>query len=481
MRNSTAITFGQNKITMHIRSILNALVFVFTGSIAVNVNAQTAPVAIADSLQYILDHALPSGFANAGAIMEVHVPGQWTWKGATGSGIAGITVGQQQTIASGTDRFRVGSITKTMVATCILKLEEAGQLSIEDPISLYLRPTLVNDTIASSDTVRIRHLLNHTSGIANSGDNTSCQQNVLTNPLGSHSLEEAIYCGASQGEVFPPEFAWAYSNTNYSILAMIIQNVTGQSYRDYLTQTVITPLGLTDTEIPLMNQLSGPHMGCYWNIGNWIDLTIINPTTYTGWADVVSSTADLNVFYKALRNGQLVNNTSLAKMHTMYPGTFGYGLGLDFYTITAVDYIGHYGEVANTSGMFFGNTASAIAPNGYYISYNFNVQGADMQNMIDVPVLQLLNSAFTATAEISTKQKQVRMYPNPATALVQLELPGNAETHITVSDATGRVVKVLTVSSGTRAAIDCAAMERGIYQVTVTNAQHTETHKLILN
>jgi CubicO group peptidase (beta-lactamase class C family) len=160
--------------------------------------SQTPPQVVIDSLQTILNQALPSNFQNSGVIMSVYAPGQWTWSGAAGNGIAGITAQQPQTNASVTDRFRVGSITKMMVAVCILKLEEDGLLSIEDPIDMYLRPTLVNDTIAPSDTVRIRHLLNHTSGIANSANNTSCQQNVLTNPLGSHSLEEAIYCGASQ-------------------------------------------------------------------------------------------------------------------------------------------------------------------------------------------------------------------------------------------------------------------------------------------
>lgn len=457
------------------------LPILFSLALAVPVSAQTAPTAIADSLQSILDHALPPGFANAGAIMEVHVPGLWTWSGATGKGIAGISPGQPMTTASSTDRFRVGSVTKTMVAACILKLEEAGQLSIEDPIALYLRPTLVNDSIASSDTVRIRHLLNHTSGIANSADNQSCQQNVLMNPLGSHSLEEAIYCGASQGELFAPEFAWAYSNTNYSILAMIIQNITGQSYRDYLTQHIISPLNLTDTEIPTADSITGPHMGCYWNIGNWIDLTVINPTTYTGWADVVSSTTDLNTFYKALRSGQIVGAASLAKMHTMYPGTFGYGLGLDFYTITGVDYIGHYGEVANTSGMFFAGTTSTNAPNGYYISYNFNVQGADMQNMIDVPVLLLLNSAFSATAENQPQQKFSRMYPNPAAASVNLEVPAGTDTRVTVTDALGRLVyPAITGNGNGRLGIDCSLLPRGIYTVHISSDRNTETHRLVL-
>ena len=69
-----------------------------------------------------------------------------------------------------------------------------------------------------------------------------------------------------------------------------IREVTGQTAADYITQNIITPLGLLNTEFPTTNQLSSPHMGCYWNIGSWIDLTIINPSVYAGWADVVSTT-----------------------------------------------------------------------------------------------------------------------------------------------------------------------------------------------
>lgn len=457
-----------------------ALLLGFT--LAANVSrAQVVPQLIADSLQSILDHALPTDFQNAGAIMEVHVPGQWTWTGASGSSIAGITSGQPQANANPTDRFRVGSITKMMVAVCILKLEEAGQLNTEDPIALYLRPTLVNDTLASSDTVRIRHLLNHTSGIANSGDNTSCQTNVLMNPLGAHSLEEAIYCGASQGELFPPEFAWAYSNTNYSILAMIIESVTGQSYRDYLTQNVISPLGLTQTEIPLVNQVSGPHMGCYWNIGSWTDLTIINPTTYTGWADVVSSTHDLNLFYMALRSGQLLNANSWAKMQTMYPGTFGYGLGLDFYTISGQDYVGHYGEVANTSACFYGGISSAIAPNGYYISYNFNTQGVDMQNLVDVPVLLLLNSALNSIAGQLQPEQSISIYPNPATGIFQLHPQGNAEiTEVLLTDCSGKTVYQSKQAVQADLQIDGSGFARGTYLLRIETMHGPEFHKIIL-
>lgn len=443
--------------------------------------AQSPPQIIVDSLQNILDQSVQSvsgSFANAGVIMRVVSPGLWGWEGASGYAISGMTSGQPQSNAQPDMLFRVGSITKTMVATCILKLEQQGMLSIEDPVNLYLRPTLVNDTLMPSDTLRIRHLLNHTSGIPNSADNTSCQADVLNNPLGAHSLEEAIYCGASQGEIFSPGIIWVYSNTNYSILAMIIENVTGQTYQQFITQNLFMPLNLNNTLIPTSNQMQQPHMGCYWNIGSWIDLTIINPTTYTGWADVVSTTDDLITFYSELLAGNIINSTELAIMKTIDPASFDYGMGLDFYTFLNSSYYGHYGEVANTSGLYFADISSPLAPNGYFIAYDFNVQGVDMQNDIDIPVLELLKNITVSLPEI--EPSKFVMYPNPAKNSLTINTGESSFKLLVITDIQGRVVlEKNLLSSPNIFNIDVENINKGIYIVTLLNDKTKRYQKLI--
>lgn len=346
---------------------------------------------------------------------------------------------------------------------------------------MYLRSTLVTDTIASSGTVYIKNLLNHTSGIANSGDNTGCQTNVLTNPTGSHSLEEAIYCGASLGELFPPGTNWSYSNTNYSILAMIIQNVSGQSAADYIAQTIFTPLGLTNTEVPATDQISGPHMGCYWNIGSWIDLTIVDPTTYWGWADVVSSTADLLVFYQALLDGNIINAAQLVKMQTIDAAANNYGLGMEFALLGGQTYHGHYGEVANSSALYHSMISSSIAPNGYYIAYNFNTQGVNMGAKMNVPVYQVMISSLSVDELLSSSD--IYLVPNPAQDKLTICLLDEDIQNgiIEISDMQGRVVykgehKGLSLSTE----IDLSQMESGTYVLTFTSEKVSTTKKFIL-
>ncbi len=444
---------------------LSAYIFAFQ-SLSVG---QNAPSSIADSLQSILNQSISSPFPYSGGIMTVYVPGQWSWTGAAGTAISGQTQGQPQTIALPNLQFRVGSITKNMVAACILQLEQNGLLNINDPINNYLRTSLINDTIQPSATITIRHLLNHTSGIANSADNSSCQLNVLNNPLGSHTMEEAVYCGASQGELFPAGFTWAYSNTNYTLLAMIIEEVSGQSYQEYLTQHIIQPLNLSQTMIPANSQIATPHMGCYWNLGGntWTDLTVIHPTTYTGWADVVSTTSDLISYFSALKNGNIINTTELAIMNTIDPASFDYGMGTDFYSIDNSTYVGHYGEVANTSGLFFGDIQSSIAPNGYYISYNFNIQGVAMQSRIDLPVMQLLKNTSLVVPE---NQELVAIFPNPTKDILHISFESNEGYELEILDQLGNVMKKETSLSGnSKFEINLSDLQSGHYLVRISN------------
>lgn len=452
--------------------------------ISLTSRAQAPPSNIADSLQAILDRSLPAGVQNPGVVMSVHVPGKWTWSGASGHAISGMSSGQPATMAAPTDKFRVGSISKTFMATAIMMLEEQGLLSIEDTIGKYLRASLVYDTIQSSEPVRIRHLLNHTSGIDNSANNTSCQQNALADLTASHTLEEAIYCGASQGEIFPPEFAWAYSNTNYSILAMILQNITGQTSMDYIQQHIITPLGLTQTEIPSTVSINNNHMGCYWNIGTWIDMTDVNASLYWGWADIVSTTTDLNTFYHALLSGQLVNQNSLTKMFTMFPGTYDYGLGLDFYSIGNNNdaYFGHTGEVGNSSSMWYANTVTSNIPNGYFISYNFNYQGVDMWTVIDDPVYNLLTTMVTSTLSANAPSIKTKVYPNPAKENITFMVEHlNSTATLLVYDISGRLIFNIQTDDNKSSSftLDLNGIDSGVYSYEIRTSNTVCTGKFV--
>ena len=82
-------------------------------SYSLYINAQGPPTAIANALQNITDNALPAQLSNSGVVLGVYVPGEWSWQGASGYAINGMTAGQPAVLAQPNSKFRTGSITKT--------------------------------------------------------------------------------------------------------------------------------------------------------------------------------------------------------------------------------------------------------------------------------------------------------------------------------------------------------------------------------
>lgn len=450
--------------------------------------AQTAPQALANDLQSILDNALPNE-QGAGGVLGVHVPGQWSYYTASGNAISGTTAGQSATMATPTTKFRVGSISKIFTSISILQLHESGALDINDPISSYLRASLVNDTIPNGPSITVKHLLNHTSGLGDAAANDSCQQDALNDLTRHFSLEENIFCG-SQFAALPPDIMFSYSNTNYALLAMIIEEVSGVSYAQYITDNIITPLGLTDTYIPDGNEdeIATAHMGCYWWLvpGTYLaDLTILDASLYTGWANVVSTTADLISFYEALRNDQLVGSATVAMMFTANSPSTWYGMGTELLEISGTDYQGHSGEVANTSGLYFCPISTTEFPDGYYISYNFNYQGVPFTTDVDVPVYNLMSNYATGLETMETQLFVSDVYPNPATDQTTLEINSNDNAAATLSilDLSGKQVtapRQVQINSGNnRTRVDLSDVQQGVYVIVLTTADRSYNGRIV--
>ena len=459
----------------------------------INAGAQSPPVSLVSSLDSLVNSALPTNVFNPGLVVSVYVPGQWEWSGATGKAISGFTSGYPNVDAQPNNPFRIGSITKMFMATAILMLEEDALLSVEDDIALYLRASLVNDTIASSAPVKIRHLLNHTSGIGNLADNDSCRMAAMADLTRTFTLEEAIFCGAGQGEYFPPDFAWGYSNTNYALLAMIIKNITGVSAADYIQSNIIDVLNLDDTGVPITDELQGPHMGCYWELPPMIDLTIVDATLYHGWADIAASPEDLNKFFHALRSETLINATSLAKMETIAGVAWDYGYGLEYYDIGGDLYYGHSGDVGNTSGLFFSDISTATFPDGYYVAYNYTYEGVAPYNVLDKPLHDLMQDFVpgpgdTGTTPVTTEQLagafNLSVYPNPAEdyVIIQADQPLTTDVVIALKDISGRIVPSVSYTvDAYKISVSLAGLNPGIYFIALSGEMGFWQEKLIIH
>jgi D-alanyl-D-alanine carboxypeptidase len=135
----------------------------------------------------------------------------------------------------------------------------------------------------------------------------------------------------------PPGRAFAYSNTNYALLGMIVEQATGRTYGEEIKRRLIRPLRLHETVLPgTGTRIAGPHPHGYvpidWNgDGNpqLVDFTEMNPSLFGAGGEMISTTKDLNRFFTALLGGRLLPAHLLAEMKTQgIEGGRSYGLGL---------------------------------------------------------------------------------------------------------------------------------------------------------
>ncbi|MGI5375437.1 serine hydrolase domain-containing protein [Streptomyces sp. CA-251387] len=254
------------------------------------------------------------------------------------AGVGDLKTGKPR---SADDRYRVGSITKTFVATVLLQLEAEGRLSLDDTVEEWL-PGAVRGNGHDGSRITLRQLLNHTSGIFNyTADDDFGRTYFLKDGFFEHRYdtkkpEELVAIAMTHKPDFEPGTSWNYSNTNYVLAGMVIEKATGRPYGDEIRDRVIKPLHLTATSVPGTRvTVPGPSSRAYSKLaetatGPTYDVTKINPSLAYAAGEMISSSADLNRFYTALLRGKLLPREQLAEMTTTVPldEANAYGLGL---------------------------------------------------------------------------------------------------------------------------------------------------------
>ncbi|MFF6781140.1 serine hydrolase [Streptomyces sp. NPDC012510] len=287
--------------------------------------------------------------------------GRDRWAGA--SGLADVDTGRKVTPNM---RQRVGSISKTFTAVAIMQQVERGRISLDAPVTDYV-PELFGGTGADGtaadgagsggagsggagsggdarergDAITVRMLLNHTSHISDYilGAFPSLARNSTASldeeRFRSIRPEELVRLGlAAPATGSPGAQPGRYSNTNYVIAGLILEKVTGQKASTYITRHVIDRAGLKHTSYPRSPYIKGPHPKMYESFYGLID----PPRDYSvydmSWAytagAIVSTTDDLNRFYRKLLTGDLVGPASLAEMRHTVPVEVAPGAAIDY-------------------------------------------------------------------------------------------------------------------------------------------------------
>lgn len=248
------------------------------------------------SFQQVLDDTrATAGFP--GAIALVLAP-QGSWIGTSGTTGQGLDA-----VPSPTDHTRVGSLTKTMTATVIHQLSEEGRLELSDPIGKYV-PGMPN-----GDTATIQQLAEMTSGIQPYTESDVFKQQFFADPHKVWTPQELVAFEQGQPAKFAPGQGWQYSNTNYVLLGMVIEQITGQSIADVFQERLFGPLGMTDTVFPgSSNAIADPSLHGVTeqgqDDGTTADATDWNPSEAYTAGEVISTLGDLEIWANALFTGE---------------------------------------------------------------------------------------------------------------------------------------------------------------------------------
>lgn len=351
---ATAVALGisGNAKAQVLTQVSNTTPSLFTGGDNPS-STNTVSDDLAVQLQATLNQSLDT---IPGAAVGIVSP-QGTWLGA--SGLSNLAT---ETAVVPEDRFQIGSITKTFVATTVLQLMEEGTLTLEDTLNEWLSSEIV-DTIPNHESITIRQLLNHTSGIYDYTEQLF--RNAQNNPtlfFEDWSPEELIAFTYGQEPYFVPGESWQYSNTNYILLGMIAEAATNSTIASEIRSRIVEPLSLNNTFFAEEEEIPGGFVHGYWDFnqnGSLDDVTSVNMSWAWATGAMVSNTQDLARFVQGLLGGELLEPDSLNQMLTFVePITSNdysaYGLGIGSSGTSERLWYGHRGlTLAYRSNMWY--------------------------------------------------------------------------------------------------------------------------------
>lgn len=222
--------------------------------------------------------------------------------------------------------FRIGSITKQFTAVAIMQLEEQGKLSIQDPITKFIA-----DYPTKGHTITIEHLLTHTSGIRSYTDMESFSS-MFRKDMSPMELVDVF---KDEPMDFAPGEKFNYNNSGYILLGVIIEEVSGLSYADYVQKHLFEPLGMESSYYGSASQVIPQRVAGYQGArGGYRNADYLSMTLPYAAGSLLSNVADLYTWTKAVHAHKLVSAKSLKKAFSPYSlkdgelSQYGYGWSL---------------------------------------------------------------------------------------------------------------------------------------------------------
>ncbi|MGB8191951.1 MAG: serine hydrolase domain-containing protein [Chitinophagaceae bacterium] len=294
------------------------------------------------------------------------------------------------------------SMAKTYVAVEMLQLKEQEKIRLDSPITKYLSSKYTR-YLKSPGKITVRMLLNQVSGIPEYTTTPAFISQVIQHPLNYFSGEDCLKSIADEPSQFAPGSKYQYTNTNYLLLALIGNGITGD-HAAYIKKNVFKPLGLNNTYYGNdYNYLKGLNVpDSYWdmlNVGRPANITQFQQATVVsskGDDGIVSTPIDAVKFWKGLMEGKLLKPESMQEMMNFVKDEQGrsrYGMGVIYFDLDGIIGYGHGGGgIGAGCGLIYfpsKKTYVFFATNlGVFVEGDLVKKADEMKNAVLATILQ---------------------------------------------------------------------------------------------
>jgi CubicO group peptidase (beta-lactamase class C family) len=294
-----------------------------------------APVSRSDIANYA-EHQLLANYSpdGPGAAVIIARGDEVLFRGARGK--ADVEHGVPLSADSGLD---IGSITKQFAAAGLLKLVEAGKVSLDDPLSKFIKE------YPQGDRITVLELLNHTSGIKSYTDTPDPARNGL-------STMQLVDSFKNEKPEFAPGTGWAYDNSGYVLVGAVIEAASGMPWQRYLKQTLFEPLRLDHTGYGAdASVVARQAHGYTLSQGKALPAPLESQSHPHADGSLVSTVDDLLKWNRALHKGRVLGHESYRRMITPVglAAPEQYGFGVWHTTLRNHEMIGHSGHISGFS------------------------------------------------------------------------------------------------------------------------------------
>lgn len=436
------------------------------------------PQSLQDSLQATIQRYTEKT-RTVGISAALHTS-EHTWQG-----VAGIS--HQGTPLTSESLIGIGSITKTIVASCIMQMNEEGKIDIEKPLGTYI------DSLEHiPGYIPIKHLLNHTSGLYDFTFDSELVSFISSNPDSYLTAEEVLATYMKEPIALPDE-KYSYCNTNYVLLGMIIERVAEKKYFEEIKERFDFPNNYPSLKItPYEREVKDlTHLWLdIFNTGFPIDLPALGITvnsiftTAAGAGAYSGQASDVAQWIYNLGRGDILGQQLTDRMLTIHePSTF-YGQGIeinDSLSCGTISY-GHHGNIGYRSYAMYEKSKDV----GISIHSNDGTTENLQKLTEDLHCVYANYDQYVSTEDLSSQSvNNVHIFPNPITDqyTLQLDLNKAEDINVYITDVMGRRVghKHLGILEGGRHLVDMNNNHSsGIYFYHIVSKGFSITRKVIV-